>query len=264
VKTACVYCFSGTGNTLLATRRLAAGLIERGVDTVLHDLTPATKVPPGTSGLGITFPVACQSTYPFVWDFIRALPPGDGRAVFIMDTLHAFSGGLLAPLRRLLVEKGYEPLGAAEIIMPSNLRLRQPKPGTEEQVIERAMAAVDRFADDLGHGRATWPKPRFFESILHAVSRSRLLWGLGRWAMKLRHNPDQCCTCGFCYKVCPVDAINPNHTPVLDRKTCQLCMRCYSYCPVGAIRSRFPWKPYHAVKLDELCPSEGVATETGE
>jgi ferredoxin len=166
-------------------------------------------------------------------------------------------------LRRLLVDKGYEPLGAAEITMPSNLRLRCPKAGSEQQVVERAMVDVDSFADDLANGRAVWPKARLLENVLHAVSRSRLLWAFSRWAMNLRHNADQCCTCGFCYEICPVDAINPNRTPVLDRKTCQLCMRCYSYCPVGAIRSRFPWKPYHAVKLDELVGSEEPEAKAG-
>ena len=83
MKTSCIYCFSGTGNTLLATKRLVAALNQRGVETTWQALTPATQVAPGTSGLGIAFPVANQSTYPFVWDFMGSLPPGDGRAVFV-------------------------------------------------------------------------------------------------------------------------------------------------------------------------------------
>jgi len=252
LKTACIYCFSGTGNTLLATQRLMAGLHERGVATTCHALTPDAQVSPGTSGLGITFPVACQSTYPFVWDFVGSLPPGDGRAVFVMDTLAPFSGGLLAPLRKLLVEKGYEPLGAVEVIMPSNLRLRLRREERVAAIREKGMAAVDAFAEDLANGRATWPKPGFFEGFLHAVSRSRWLWAFARWGMNLRHDPNQCSACGFCQKICPLGAIDPERTPVLDRKVCQLCMRCYSYCPVGAIRSRLPWKPYHAAKVNEL------------
>ena len=252
MKTACIYCFSGTGNTLLATRRLMAGLDERGVETTCYALTPDAHVQPGTSGLGIAFPVACQSTYPFVWDFIARLPPGDGRAVFVLDTLHAFSGGLLAPLRHLLVGKGYEPLGAIEIKMPSNLRLREPR---EEQVAattEKAMAAVDCFAEQLAEGRAEWPRAGMLEGVLHALSRSRLLWGFARWMMGLRHDPGHCSDCGFCQSICPLHAIDPQGTPVLDRKACQLCMRCYSYCPVGSIRSRLPWQTYRAVKVGEL------------
>jgi ferredoxin len=254
VKTACIYCFSGTGNTLLASRRLADGLERKGVPTTILPFDADTRVPPGTTGLGITFPVACQSTYPFVWRFLEALPPGDGRAVFIMDTLHAYSGGLLGPLRKLLIDKGYEPLGAAEIIMPSNLRLRQPKQSDVESVIEKAMQKVDEFAEALGEGRAVWPKAGRCEGLLYKLSRSRFIWWFGRWWMNLRHNCDRCCECGFCHKLCPVGALRPDQTPVIDRKTCEICMRCYSYCPVGAIRSRFPWKPYHAVALGDLLP----------
>ena len=265
MKTATIYCFSSTGNTLLASRRLAAGLEGLGVPSVLLPLVSSAPVAPGTSGLGIAFPVACQSTYPFVWDFLAGLPPGDGRAVFVMDTLHAHSGGLLAPLRRLLLEKGYEPLGATEIRMPSSLRFREPREAKVEATMERAMAAVDRFARELAEGRAEWPAPGLFESMVHAVSRSRLLWGFARWAMGLRHNPAHCSECGLCDRICPVGALDRERRPALDRKLCQLCMRCYSCCPVGAVRSRLPWKPYRAVKLQELLdfenPRDGVEEE---
>ena len=267
LKTACIYCFSGTGNTLLATQRLMAGLHERGVETSCHALSPDGQVQPGTSGLGLTFPVACQSTYPFVWDFIARLPPGDGRAVFVMDTLHAFSGGLLAPLRRLLVGKGYEPLGAIEVKMPSNLRLREPGEAKVAATAEKAMASVDRFAEQLAEGRAEWPRAGMFEGVLHTVSRSRLLWAFARWLMGLRHDPGHCSDCGFCQSICPMRAIDPERMPVLDRKACQLCMRCYSYCPVGSIRSRLPWQPYRAVKVGELLALQDTPTagdnETG-
>lgn len=256
MKTVDLYCFSGTGNTLLAARRLAAALRRHGVETVLRGLWPATTVEPGEGILGLAFPVACQSTYPFVWDFVARLPPGQGRGVFALDTLHAFSGGLLGPLRRLLAAKGYRPLGAAEIPMPSNLRLRVPAPGRDEAVREKAMAAIDALAGDLAAGRAVWPEGGRGEAMLHRLSRARTTWGFLRWAMNLRLDSGTCSGCGLCERLCPVGAIRLDREPALDRRSCQLCMRCHSFCPVGAIRSRIPWSPYQAVAAAALLESD--------
>ena len=154
MKAACIHCFSGTGNTLLATRRLAQALNEHGVATTWWRLGSPAAVEASPGALGIAFPVACQSTYPFVWDFVASLPPGHGRGVFVLDTLHMVSGGLLDALRRQLEAKGYRPLGAAEIRMPSNLALRAMPPEGVASVVGRAMAAIDAFADDLVAGLA--------------------------------------------------------------------------------------------------------------
>lgn len=49
--------------------------------------------------IGLAFPVAVQSTYPFVWQFIRNLPEAKGTPVFMVDTLAGFSGGIVGPLK---------------------------------------------------------------------------------------------------------------------------------------------------------------------
>lgn len=252
MNTVCIHGFSGTGNTLLVTRHLAQALAGHGVAVSCRPLLPGLPVEAAVGDLGLTFPVACQSTYPFVWDFVDALPPGNGRGVFVVDTLHMTSGGLLAPLRRRFEEKGYHPLGAIEVRMPSNLRLQAISPEGAKRVLDQALAKVDAFAAELAAGTARWPRAGWFESTVYALSRWRGTWAFARWGMGMRLDRAQCSGCGLCEKLCPVGAIRYDREPALDRRACQLCMRCHSFCPVGAIRSRLSWNRYHAVTAAEL------------
>ncbi len=119
------YYFSGTGNTLLVAEEIARVLKSDGYSVSLHRMELfIDKRPPleKNAALGLAFPVAVQSTYPFVWKFVESLPEGDGREVFMVDTLATFSGGIVGPLKKALEKKGYTPIGAIEIKMPSNYR----------------------------------------------------------------------------------------------------------------------------------------------
>ena len=78
-----IFGFSGTGNTLLVAREIAATLREAGVTVTLRLMERAdpADVDP-THTIGLAFPVAVQTTYPLVFRFARALPLARGAAHF--------------------------------------------------------------------------------------------------------------------------------------------------------------------------------------
>ena len=127
-KAADIYWFSGTGNTLLTVRSMAAALSGAGVDVHLHRMEqtdPAGVVPGPDRLLGLACPVAAFSTFPLVWRFVEALPPGQGRPVFLLATMGGMAGLLAGPMHGLLTNKGYHPVGVRQIVMPDNyLRIR--------------------------------------------------------------------------------------------------------------------------------------------
>ncbi len=92
-----IYWFSGSGNTLFIAKIIAEFLKENGFEVNLKQIEntdPANVDISNTIGLAI--PVAEQGTYPFIWDFICALPsPVDtgiqDADVFMVDTLMLYS-----------------------------------------------------------------------------------------------------------------------------------------------------------------------------
>lgn len=108
-----IYYFSGTGNTFLAVKKMKDVFEANEVETNLYrieDSNPGDVNLDHTIGLG--FPVAVQSTYLFVWDFIDGLPEANSTDIFMVDTMAHYSGGIVGPLRRILDKKGYRTIGA--------------------------------------------------------------------------------------------------------------------------------------------------------
>jgi flavodoxin len=112
------YYFSGTGNTMLVTKKMANVFEENGIKVNLKPI----ECLKGNSinvehTIGLGFPVAIFSTYNIVWDFIKSLPDVQGTEIFMLDTMGGYFGGLIGPLRTILQKKGYKTIGACEIVM---------------------------------------------------------------------------------------------------------------------------------------------------
>lgn len=256
-KTDCIdiYVFSGTGNTLCVVDAAADEFRRNGVTSVsVHRLENAEPLSVNLAAtLGLAFPVAAQSTYPFVWDFIERLPDADGTPVFMIDTLHAFSGGVVGPLRRLLERKGYEPIGAMEIRMPSNFF-----PGKIDDVacrvkVERGEHLAREFARRLMTGTARWERVPVLSDLMCWVSRRKFVWRGMRRFFSLQADGVKCVSCGLCAELCPVGNIRVDRSAEFGER-CELCMRCITFCPQSAIfspRKAYPNK-YRAVKAGEM------------
>lgn len=65
------YWFSGTGNTLLVANKMTEVFRSRGIEVNLFRIERSRPehLDLGHT-IGIAFPVACQSTFPLVWNFV--------------------------------------------------------------------------------------------------------------------------------------------------------------------------------------------------
>jgi ferredoxin len=249
-----IYYFSGTGNTLLAVKEMAKTFREAGREVSLRRLEKSDPARVDLSGLlGLAFPVAVQSTYPFIWEFLEKLPEGRGAGVFMVDTLAAFSGGIVGPLGKMLRKKGYRTIGAKEIRMPSNFYPRRLDPEKNARKRERGLKKAREYARALLSGEARWGRVPFLSDLVKILSRNRHPWKyMSRLGRGFTVDEERCSRCRSCVELCPVGNIRMEDYPIFADR-CQQCMRCISFCPRNAISN--PAKHsliYRAVSLAEM------------
>ncbi|WP_430882514.1 EFR1 family ferrodoxin [Fusibacter sp. JL216-2] len=234
MKIAVFYYFTGSGNTLkamdavkkvfeynnIAVRALK---IEEsgGLETIEEDI------------LGLFFPVAIQSTFPLVWDFIYELPNVQSKKVFMLDTMEQFSGGIVGPVKKVLKEKGYECIGAMELKMGSSMQVKTTDLEAIEKKNHDALELARQYAENLILGKTHWPRVPILSDLMRGISKDRKIWTTTSKNLEIQHA--NCIRCGLCIKKCPVNALSlPSNKVVLDHNVCNVCMRCTHICPKDA------------------------------
>lgn len=259
MKTMTLVWFSGTGNTWLAAQALADALRAGGVDVKLRRMEavvpPLTLAPDET--LGLAFPVACFSSYPTVWRFLEALPPGEGRGVALIATMGGASGGLSGPLGRFLRARGYRTLGAVCCVMPGNYGNKTIPVAANARRVARMRETAADFGRALLAGQTQWPAGYgLWSSALVALSRTSRPWRFFKRLFPLAVDRTRCTRCGLCAKLCPAGAIHMEDGPVWA-DTCESCQRCIGYCPAQAIHvPGKPAQPYAAAPVGIFLGSE--------
>lgn len=229
------YYFSGTGNTRRLTERSARAFERRGYQVHCYPMEGAL-IPDlsGDTTLGLAFPVAVQSTFPLVWSCVEALPEGRGQPVFLFNTLQAFSGGIIGPMKKLLEGKGYRCIGAREFRMSSSLNSKPEKLEAGRVKNRKAEEAMEGYVEELISGRSRWGRIPVLSDLMRRTSASPKIWR--SMSRKIGVSSD-CIRCGACVKACPVSAMRLEESGMeIDRELCISCMRCFSVCPVQALR----------------------------
>jgi len=204
--------------------------------------------------IGLAFPVAFQSTFPFIWDFFKKFPQANKTPIFMVDTMMSFSGGIMGPLKKLFKQKGYDCIGAKEIIMPNNWLRKSINPEKDNEKIKNGLMKARLYAELLINGDAKWGRIPFLSDFVHKLCCNKLVMNKINLAQgkKIEVEKAKCVHCGLCSKICPINNISFDNYPLWG-KSCQLCMRCLSYCPSNAIIIQGKkFIAYNVVKIEEI------------
>lgn len=256
-----LYWFSGTGNTYRIASHIFESLKSWGYEICL---VPLETTDPQTVSLnhtiGFVVPVAMQGTSLLVWDFLKRMPKANGTEVFFVDTLQAYSGGILGPVRRMLKRKGYRPCLAREIRMPNNFQKKLQPTESDEEIIRNGLKAADEFCQSLIRSEWRWADIPVYSGLMSLFSRLSGFYVLYRKMFSLAIEKDRCISCKRCVKLCPVGNWKMSEDSALpvNHNTCMLCQRCVSYCPRNAITIAGKTPLQYAAVSAQVFPSHPV------
>lgn len=233
-----IYYFSGTGNTLLIARKIKDVFQEKGYEVTLRKITISgcTELEDDCH-LGIVVPVAMQSTFPIVWDFIDNLPEGEKRQVFLADTMELFSGGIVGPIKKCLEAKGYKCIGACEFKMATSMQTSEKKAASGKRKNKTALLKAEEYVQSLIDGSSTWHRVPILSDAMRNISKGRSIWT--KMSERIKIDYSICVKCRVCEKHCPANAIRLSNERIeIQHTNCIACMRCVNYCPQNAFKLR--------------------------
>jgi len=255
-KTVELFVFSGTGNSLLAAQATAEVLKSEKLSVRIRSMDrPCPKDLSIETAIGLAFPVACFSTYPTVWRFIETMPAGEGREVFVIGTSGGAPFGMQGPLRKILLNKDYKPIGTKFLTMPGNYNNKTLNASKNAARVSKSVLEAQSFAYDLLNGNARWKSGiPVLSSLAHRLGQTRVPWNLFYKVFPISVNKEKCFKCKRCENNCPSGAITlKEEYPVVDRLLCESCQRCIGFCPESALHvPEKPAEPYRAMSYEDF------------
>lgn len=248
-----IYYFSGTGNSLVVARDIAARLNAKLISIAS---LRGERVQTDADMIGIVFPVhnVVNGGVPSVIrEFAANLAPGRSAYIFAVCTCGGGSGEALANIDKILRTDGRKLAAGFTVKMPFNCA---PFTKSEEQLkrfqdweqtlVEICETVAARHEHKIKSTNSVvkvlvWPLGLIMHSII-----------LGNYR-KLAKAPclafddavsqvdqsyawdDKCDGCGICAKVCPVANIEMADNRPVWLHHCESCLACLVWCPHQAI-----------------------------
>lgn len=237
-----ILCYTATGNSLLAARRLSELLGER---LCMIPASLPLRIPAGERRVVWVTPVYGWSLPRIVRKAIATLCKEGDRDIphHLVATCGDDSGYTDAVWHKLLTRKGERTAGAFTVIMP-NTYVALPgfdtdPAGLEQRKLAEAPARIDAIAGMIEKAekegsamtdvtRGTVPRAKTY--LIHKPFMKLLV----RDSL-FRLDIGRCTRCGACEEACPVGNITrPGLTPVWNGR-CEGCLACFHSCPRHAI-----------------------------
>lgn len=223
---AVIFCFSGTGNSLYAAKKIAASI---GAD-VKNMRDPRTVGAVNDEVIGFVFPTYFWGLPKSVRRFIGKLQIENKNAyIFAVTTYGGFSAGVCDAVNVLIKKNGVKLSYSAKVKMVENYL-----PGFEsndsDELWEKSDKALDKVISEISARKKVSAAPY---TVLNGLAQKAYPSNKPGCADKF--SVEGCKNCGICAKICPNGNIKlENGVPVFGDK-CDLCLACLNNCPADAI-----------------------------
>lgn len=230
---------SGTGNTKHCLEKLLS-IIDKDAKMIpIEDRKSVDEIIANDEVI-LAYPTQFSNVPFMVRDFINKNSKiWQGKKVFCMTTMGAFSGDGTGCAARVLRKHGAIITGGLMIKMPDSVcDSKMLKKSAEEN--RRIIMEADKKIEEIGnnmHNLGKYPQEGLgFISHVAGLMGQRL-WFYNKttdYSTKLKIN-DDCVGCGKCATSCPMENLTISNGKAISNNRCAMCYRCISSCPVKAI-----------------------------
>lgn len=251
-----IYLFSGTGNSLTASRWISENANTKGIETEIIPIEGIKEIKTDNikSNTLLGF---CFATHGFCapWIMIKFLfrfPKTVNTNIFLLNTRGGFkffkfhipglSGTALFLPMLILKLKGYRTVGLLPLDMPHSWISFFPPNNSKatNSIIANCKKLVDKFSTKILNGKVFF-RPQIWFTLLIDISLipiTILYLIFARFMLaKTLYSSYNCNSCRLCEKNCPVNAIKVIDNRMFWKYNCESCMRCLDICPQNAIQS---------------------------
>lgn len=260
-----IYYFTGTGNSLAAAKKIAAGLGDCELVPIASLKYTKGDITPQADRVGIVYPVYYMGLPVIVASFAERLNLSHSQYTFSVATQGGIGGSsAVRQLDGILKTRQNHGLDAGFVVnMLGNniLVISTPEGVKREQALAKADKKLTDIANKIGHCEHRKLPYNPVMQLLHTREYERSISRI--------HDKDQifsvsneCTACGTCAAICPVGNIELVDGKPVWKHHCELCVGCIHLCPVKAIQGgpKTETRPrYHnpAVSIKEFKAQKG-------
>lgn len=260
-----LYYFSGTGNTLVTTRKVANKIDGKIVPIPIYN--KAETVEPEADIFGILFPVYYADLPIIVREFTNKLSKIEDKYIFTVCTYGGSAGITFDSLDKIIKARGGKISLNYGIHLPQNAF---NKPWANNKKIQAKLnVRIKKLVKYINNKKeGTYSRDiiirvlaNSFTSKFQNMYKKELVkisgYPIDSSMDILIHNADNsykvnedCNGCGICKRVCPVNNIEMVSDEPKWLNKCENCLACYNFCPKKAIKGGVVVKDYYYTHPD--------------
>lgn len=227
--------FSGTGNSAWVAKRLATALN----DTCVAIGNSSSYTVAKGEALGFVFPVYSWGPPSVMAQCLDAMDLSLPSYIYFVCTCGDDTGKTASIFSKMIAKREGKCHAGFSVQMP-NTYICLPgfdvdSDSVEQRKVTNALSRIDYIAQCITDRQLVTDcfegAMPFTKSYIIRPFFLRFLMNSKRFAAV----KEQCTGCGKCAKVCPLQNITLNKTPLWG-SNCQHCLACYHACPTRAIR----------------------------
>ncbi|HWQ63416.1 MAG TPA: EFR1 family ferrodoxin [Methanospirillum sp.] len=232
-----LYYFTGTGNTLVVARNIAAILGDTDLVPIAALMKEKKNITTPEGRIGIFCPVYDMGIPVMVREFLQVFSISADSYLFAVLTLGGTGASALKMIDRAVKSHNGRGINAGFMVrMPGNFPPISVPPTGEKQrsILAKAEKDCNRIAEEIRNNRVVHPGMTPGSSLLQFILYEPFAKNVHNAGEKFSVS-DACTSCGTCVSVCPSGNITLNDKLPVYADRCELCCACLNYCPVQAI-----------------------------